>query len=68
MNPIKRERQINMKKAQEPKDKTVGTIGAEKARSRANGYTDVKREELLKKGLSIIYGGGGHAKAHVGRG
>ncbi|MGA2177559.1 MAG: hypothetical protein ABSH38_21500 [Verrucomicrobiota bacterium] len=57
-----------MKKEQEPQDKTVGTIGAEKARSKANAFTDRKRESLLKKGLSMIYGGGGHAKAHAGRG
>ncbi len=56
-----------MTKAQEPKDKSIGTVGAKKARARANGYTDTKREELLKKGLSIIYGGRAHAKAHVGR-
>ena len=60
---------LNMKKIQEePRDKTVGTIGAEKARAKANAYTDIKRENLLKRGLSIIYGGGGHAKAHAGRG
>jgi hypothetical protein len=57
-----------MKKRQEPQDKTVGTIAAAKARSKANGFTDMKREALLKKGLSIIYGGSGHAKAHAGRG
>ncbi len=56
-----------MKKAQEPKDKSIGTVGAGKARARANGYTDTKREVLLKKALSIIYGGHGHGKAHVGR-
>ncbi len=64
----KREERTNMKKSQEPQDKSVGTVGAEKARAKANGYTDIKREDLLKKGLSIIYGGGGNAKAHVGRG
>jgi hypothetical protein len=63
----KREGQIDMKKAQEPKDKSIGTIGAEKARARANAYPDIKREELLRKGLSIIYGGDGRAKAHAGR-
>lgn len=64
----KRDDRTNMKKAQEPKDKSVGTIGAEKARARANGYTDVKREDLLRKGLSIIYGGDGRAKTHASRG
>ena len=65
--PNKRERQINMKKTQEPKAKSVGTIGAEKARARANAYTGIKREDLLRKGLSIIYGGEGRAKAHASR-
>ena len=58
----KREYRNGMKKAQEPKDKSVGTIGAEKARARANAYTETKREDLLRKGLSIIYGGDGRAK------
>ena len=57
----------HMKKDQEPRDKSVGTVSAQKARARANNYTDLKREDLLKKGLSIIYGGDGHAKAHSGR-
>jgi hypothetical protein len=57
-----------MKKAREPQDKSIGTVGVEKARSKANAFTDIKREELLKKGLSIIYGGGGHAKTHASRG
>jgi hypothetical protein len=59
---------LKMKKKQEPRDKTVGTMAAEKARARANGFTDAKREDLLKRGLSIIYGGNGRAKAHAGRG
>jgi hypothetical protein len=60
--------QFDMKKEQEPQDKTVGTVRAEKARAKANQFTDVKREDLLKKGLSIIYGSGGHAKTHACRG
>lgn len=67
----KRRRLINetrMKKEhQEPQDNTIGTTSAEKARAKANTYTDIKREDLLKRGLSIIYRGGGHAKANVGR-
>jgi hypothetical protein len=60
--------ETQMKKAQqEPLDKTAGTVIAEKARSKANAYSDVKRANLLKKGLSIIYGGGGDAKAHASR-
>ena len=62
-----RSNRLDMKKGQEPQDKTVGTVGAEKARAKANRYTDIKREELLRKGLSIIYGSGGHAKTHACR-
>jgi len=58
---------FDMKKGQEPQDKTVGTLSAEKARAKGNRYTDLKREDLLKKGLSIIYGSGGHAKTHACR-
>ncbi len=58
---------FDMKKGQEPQDKTVGTLSAEKARAKGNRYTDAKREDLLKKGLSIIYGSGGHAKTHACR-
>ncbi|HTA31324.1 MAG TPA: hypothetical protein VK731_12610 [Candidatus Cybelea sp.] len=51
----------------EPPDKTVGTLGVEKARAKANTLTNIERADLLKKGLRIIYGGGGHAKTHAGR-
>jgi hypothetical protein len=57
----------SIKKIREPRDKSVGTIGGEKARSKANSFTDLERQDLLKKGLSIIYGGDGTAKAHAGR-
>lgn len=57
-----------MKKGQEPQDKSVGTVQAEKARSKANTYADERRQSLLKKGLSIIYGGDGRGKAHASRG
>jgi hypothetical protein len=56
-----------MKKTQEPRDKSLGTVAAEKARSKANALTDMERDALLKKGLSIIYGGRGNAKAHARR-
>jgi hypothetical protein len=59
---------LNMKKEQEPRDKTVGTVSGAKARAKGNRYTDIEREDLLKKGLSIIYGSGGHAKTHASRG
>jgi hypothetical protein len=40
---------------------------AEKARAKANKYTDQKRSALLEKGMSIIYGGLNHAKSSVNR-
>jgi hypothetical protein len=63
-----RSNRLDMKKGQEPQDKSVGTLSAEKARAKGNRYTDVKREDLLRRGLSVIYGSGGHAKTHAGRG
>lgn len=56
-----------MKKPREPKEKSVGTIAAEKARAMSNTLSDTQREALLKKGLSIIYGGGRNAKASIGK-
>jgi hypothetical protein len=48
-----------MKKAQqEALDKTAGTVIAENARSKANAYSDIKRANLLKRGLAIIYEAG----------
>jgi hypothetical protein len=41
--------------------KSRGTVIAEKARAKANKYTDEKRSALLEKGMSIIYGGLNHA-------
>jgi hypothetical protein len=63
-NRNKNEDWTNMRKAQEPKDKSVGTVGAEKAGARANTYTGIKREDLVRKGLSIIYGEDGRG-AHL---
>jgi hypothetical protein len=34
-----------------------GTIAAEKARARCNGYSDEKRANLFKVGMAIINGG-----------
>jgi hypothetical protein len=48
--------------AKEPKRKTVGTVMAEKLRAEANGISDSEREELLKEGLAMIYGGCINAK------
>ena len=55
----------NEKKSAEVK--SPGARIAEKARARANGYSIARRQDLLDKGLSIIYGGAGHAKANRGR-
>ena len=52
-------------KAKEPKRKTVGTLMAEKLRAEANGISDSERDELLKEGLAMIYGGCINAKAYV---
>jgi hypothetical protein len=59
---------VEMKKDQPQEQTTPGTIMAEKARARANGYTDLKRSDLLKKGMAAIYGNKDHAKTHVHRG
>ena len=44
-------------RAKEPKRKTVGTVMAEKLRAQANGISGAEREELLKEGMAMIYGG-----------
>jgi hypothetical protein len=67
MAKVKQHNALDMKNDQEPQDKTVGTVHAAKARAKANNYTNTKREDLLKKGLSIIYGGTGNAKTHACR-
>jgi hypothetical protein len=48
--------------AKEPKRKTVGTVMAAKLRAEANGISGSEREELLKDGLAMIYGGRINAK------
>jgi hypothetical protein len=48
--------------------KSRGTVIAERARAKANKYTDEKRSALLEKGMAIIYGGLEHAKSTVNRG
>lgn len=35
--------------------KSRGTVIAEKARAKANSYTDKKRSDLLEQGMAIIY-------------
>ena len=48
--------------------KSRGTVIAEKARAKANKYTDEKRSALLARGMAIMYGGLEHAKSTVNRG
>jgi len=40
---------------------------AEKLRAEANGISDSEREELLKEGLAMIYGGSINAKTKANR-
>jgi hypothetical protein len=49
-------------RAKEPKAKTPGTIMAEKLRAESNGLCPAEREELLREGLAMIYGGMINAK------
>jgi hypothetical protein len=57
-----------MKKHEPASDKkSRGTVIAEKARAKANDYTDKKRSGLIEQGMSIIYGGLNHAKSPVNR-
>jgi hypothetical protein len=52
---------------QEPPDKSVGTVQGAKTRAKANTLTAEEREVLLKRGLSMIYGGAERAKATTDR-
>jgi hypothetical protein len=47
--------------------KSSGTLLGEKARAKANKFTDQKRSALLEKGMSIIYDGPDHAKSTINR-
>jgi len=53
------------KKMSEKNEKSRGTLIAEKARSRANKYTDGERAALLNRTMALIYGGGKHGKRAV---
>jgi hypothetical protein len=57
----------SMKKRAKPESKSLGTIISEKARAKANTYTDKKRHGLLQRGMSMIYGGSDHAKSAATR-
>jgi hypothetical protein len=48
--------------------KSRGTVIAEKARARANAYSDEKRASLIEQGMAVIYGGSDHAKRANHRG
>jgi hypothetical protein len=54
-------------RVKEPKAKTAGTVMAEKLRAEANGLSQSEREELLREGLAMIYGGSGDAKTKPNR-
>ena len=47
--------------------KSPGTVISEKARAKANAYTDEQRQALLEKGIAMIYGGSRHAKSAINR-
>lgn len=43
-------------KKQTPEPKTWGTVVAERNRAKANRLTDAQREQLMVRGLQLIYG------------
>ena len=54
------------KRADYPKE-TRGSKLAAESRREANSLTDHKRESLFKRGMQIIYGAAGKAKAACSR-
>lgn len=42
--------------------KTAGTVIADRVRSKANSFTDDKRQSLTERGMALIYSGPGYAK------
>jgi len=48
-------------------DSTAGAKAARRVRAEANKLTEQQREELLKRGMQIVYGGTG-SKETVGAG
>ena len=46
-----------MKADPKKESKSFGSLVAEKARAKANGYTDEKRNSLRERGMALIYGG-----------
>ena len=56
---------VSMKKAKVEK-KSWGTEVAEKARAKANGFSQQKRQRLMARGMQLIYGDA-HARTTVHR-
>lgn len=58
-----------MKPAQKSQQDTgaasFGTVSGEKVRSKANNFSDDKRDALMARGMALIYGDNGPAKAKV---
>jgi hypothetical protein len=46
-------------------EKSLGTKIGESQRAKANSFSEEKRQRLLERGMSLIYGGNGKAKAAV---
>jgi hypothetical protein len=59
--------EMEMKASAQSTKKSRGTVIAEKARAKANKFTDAKRSDLIEQGMAIIYGGLNHAKSPVNR-
>ena len=55
-------------KAAAQTEKPRGTVIAEKARAKANKFSDRKRDSLLEQGMAIIYGETNRPKSGVPRG
>ena len=53
------------KKQSTPAEESIGTRIAAAERTRANGFSEEKRQKLLERGMSLIYGGPGKAKTAV---
>jgi hypothetical protein len=47
--------------------KSLGTVIAEKARAKANSFSDEKRQSLTERGMALIYSGPGYAKVDADR-
>jgi hypothetical protein len=65
---MSKEQQSQEPGANQPPDypeQTVGSQLAREARQKANNLTEEQREELFRRGMSMIYGGG-TSKERVG--